>query len=67
MYGGLGMKAGDLDYYAPPDKQKEKPVKKKYKLIVPAGDYTEDSLLKLMWTVFTHRLHHFIRGEGWSD
>ena len=69
MYGGLGMKAGDLDYYAHPDKQKEnmKKVKPKYVLLVDNGTYTEDSLIALIWTVLSHRLHHLINGEGWRD
>ena len=68
MYGGLGMKAVDLDYYAHPDKQqKEKKVEPKYVLLVDNGTYAEDSLLKLMWTVLTHRFHHWNNGEGWRD
>ena len=32
-----------------------------------AGVYTEDSLFKLIYAIFSHRLHHFIRGEGFRD
>ena len=60
------MKAGDLDYIAPPT-TKEKKVKPKYVLLVDNGTYAEDSLVKLIWTVFNHRLHHLINGEGWRD
>ena len=61
------MNAGDLDYVAPPTK-KEKKVKPKYKLIVKdAGNYAEDSLIKLIWTVLKHRCHHLCNGEGWRD
>ena len=67
MYGGLGMKAGDLDYYAPPTEKKEKKVNPKYVLLVDNGTYAEDSLVKLIWTVFSHRCHHLINGEGWRD
>ena len=67
MYGGLGMKAGDLDYYAPPDKQKEKKVKPKYVLLVDNGTYAGNSLVELLWIVLKHRLHHLFNGEGWRD
>ena len=66
MYGGLGMKAGDLDYYAPPSEEK-KVKKSKYVLLVNNGTYAEDSLIKLLWTVLKHRFHHLISGEGWRD
>ena len=26
-----------------------------------------DTLLGLVWTIFTHRLHHFVKGEGFTD
>ena len=40
----------------------------KYKLIVKdAGNYSEDSLTKLIWTVLKHRFHHLCKGEGWRD
>lgn len=39
----------------------------KYTLIVPEGMYTEDSLLKLFFTVMKHRFEHFLKGEGWTD
>ena len=61
------MKAGDLDYVAPPTKNKEKPVKPKYVLLVDNGTYAEDSLIELIWTVLKHRFHHWNNGEGWRD
>ena len=33
----------------------------------PSGVYTADTLLGLVWTIFTHRLHHFLKGEGFKD
>ncbi len=39
----------------------------KYKLIVKEGSYSEDSLIRLYWTVFTHRLKHWLKGEGFRD
>ena len=33
----------------------------------PSGEYTADTLLGLIWTIFTHRLHHFLKGEGFKD
>jgi hypothetical protein len=38
-----------------------------YTLQVPAGTYTESSILRLAWLVFTHRLEHFVKGEGFQD
>ena len=29
--------------------------------------YKTDTLLGLVWTIFSHRLHHFIKGEGFTD
>lgn len=37
------------------------------KLIVNEGVYEETSLSRLLWEVLKHRLHHFLRGEGWRD
>ena len=43
-------------------------MKTKYKLLVRgAGNYAEDSLIKLIWTVLKHRAEHFLKGEGWRD
>ena len=43
-------------------------MKTKYKLLVrDVGSYSENSLIKLIWTVLKHRLHHLINGEGWRD
>ena len=40
----------------------------KYKILISdVGSYAEDSLIKLMWVVFTHRLLHLIKGEGFRD
>ncbi len=38
-----------------------------YKLEVPEGTYSEDTLFRLFWTVFKHRLSHFLQGEGFRD
>lgn len=32
-----------------------------------AGYYAESSLLRLAYTVFLHRLHHFLKGQGFND
>jgi len=32
-----------------------------------AGTYKEDSLSRLVWTIFTHRLHHLIEDGRFSD
>ena len=61
------MKASDLDYVAPPTKNKEKPVKPKYVLLVDNGTYAGNSLVELLWIVLKHRLHHLFNGEGWRD
>jgi hypothetical protein len=61
------MKAGDLDYVAPPTKNKEKEVKPKYVLLVDNGTYSEDNLLKLFYNVILHRINHFLKGEGFRD
>ena len=39
----------------------------KYTLIVSSGSYASDSLIHLLWIVFSHRLHHFVKGEGFRD
>lgn len=40
----------------------------KYKFLIRGvGNYAEDSLIKLMWVVFTHRLYHLMKGEGFRD
>lgn len=40
----------------------------RYKLLVrDVGNYAEDSLIKLLWVVFTHRFHHLLKGEGFRD
>jgi len=42
-------------------------MKTKYKLVVNAGSYAEDSLIKLFWIILIHRCQHFLKGEGWQD
>ena len=32
-----------------------------------AGTYTEDSCIRLLYAIFSHRFHHFLKGEGFSD
>lgn len=32
-----------------------------------AGRYWETSLVRLCWAIFTHRLWHWRRGDGWVD
>ena len=32
-----------------------------------AGTYTEDSFLKLLYVIFTHRFSHLLKGEGFRD
>ena len=40
----------------------------KYKLLVKeSGNYTADSLTKLIWIVFKHRCQNLLKGEGWRD
>lgn len=38
-----------------------------YTLQVPAGTYTESSIARLLWLVLTHRLEHYLKGEGFRD
>jgi hypothetical protein len=43
-------------------------MKTKYILLVDnAGSYAETSLIKLIWSVLRHRLHHLCNGDGWRD
>jgi hypothetical protein len=46
---------------------KEEAIRTYYELKVPAGSYTTNSLFSLLWIVFTHRLWHWWRGDGWVD
>ena len=39
----------------------------KYTLLVSEGQYTSDSLIGLMWEVFTHRLSHLWKHRRWMD
>jgi len=39
----------------------------KYLLKCDAGTYATDSILHLVWEIFTHRLGHFLKGEGFRD
>ena len=32
-----------------------------------SGTYAESSLLALLWTIFTHRLHHLIENGKFTD
>lgn len=32
-----------------------------------AGTYTEDTLLRLFYTVIKHRFEHLLKGEGFRD
>ena len=34
---------------------------------VPAGKYTSDSLMGLVWEVFKHRTWHLIKHRRWKD
>ena len=38
-----------------------------YTLHVPAGTYSANTLLGLLWEVFTHRLWHLYRYHDWRD
>ena len=39
-----------------------------YKLMVRGvGSYASDNIIHLWWIIFCHRLHHFFKGEGFSD
>ena len=39
-----------------------------YVLILKSGDaYFANSLWGLFTEIFTHRLHHWKRGDGWKD
>ena len=38
-----------------------------YELKVPVGKYTSDSLMGLVWEVFTHRLWHLFKHRRWTD
>ena len=55
------------DYYE--EKWERENMKRVYKIVytVPAGTYTSDSLLSLLWEIFTHRLWHWRKGHGWKD
>ena len=49
-------------------KIEENEMEDKYKLLVKeSGNYTADSLTKLIWIVFKHRCQHLLKGEGWRD
>jgi hypothetical protein len=32
-----------------------------------AGEYTTDSLFKLIYAIFKHRFSHFLQGNGFKD
>ena len=33
----------------------------------PAGTYSADSLISLVFLIYKHRLEHFFKGEGFVD
>ena len=39
----------------------------KWKYHCDAGEYTANSLPSLLYEIFTHRLSHLIKGEGFRD
>ena len=39
----------------------------KYKLIVPAGSYEADSLIKLIYELLKHRMWHLLKHKKWMD
>ena len=38
-----------------------------YELKVKNGTYKSDTLFWLVWAVFSHRFHHWRKGEGFKD
>ena len=38
-----------------------------YELKVPAGTYTDNNIVGLMWEVFKHRFSHLIKHRRWMD
>ena len=42
-------------------------MKKEWVYNCPAGTYKTNTLMGLLWSIFRHRLHHFFKGEGFSD
>ncbi len=38
-----------------------------YQLRVPAGTYTDNNIVGLMWEVFKHRFSHLIKHRRWMD
>ncbi len=38
-----------------------------YKLEVEAGTYSSDSLMGLLYSVFSHRMYHLIKYGKWED
>ena len=41
--------------------------KSKYRLIVSAGVYEADNLLRLIFMVLSHRFHHLLHDGKWID
>jgi hypothetical protein len=40
----------------------------KYSLKVRnVGSYNTDSLTHMVWVILRHRIHHFLKGEGFRD
>ena len=38
-----------------------------WKFSCEAGEYTTDSLIKLVYAIFIHRFSHLLRGKGFRD
>ncbi len=38
-----------------------------WKYSCKAGEYTTDSLIKLVYAIFMHRFSHLLQGEGFRD
>ena len=41
--------------------------KTEYKYTCPAGNYTSNSIVGLMWAIFTHRMWHLVSHGKWMD
>ena len=48
---------------------KERDIRKSvsWKYVSESGEYTESSLVRLIYAIGKHRLHHFLNGEGLRD
>ena len=54
--------AWNYDYIGMPELKKDEWIYR-----CKAGVDTESSFMRLIYAVFSHRLHHIFRGEGFSD